>query len=227
MVAAGSAARVRRAEVPPVPAEEVEGVHGRHVGEPDSAPHREGDRRQRACGISRSRRCRRSSMRKADEGLSFSVVDHLRWDLSAIFEMAIAEKVIEASPATRLYTPKHAPKGQTRAMSVEEVQTALDAVDLREKVLLHMAILSGFRPGEMLGLQRRHVAADGSAVNCRAAGVSRRSSTIPKRTRPGGRWRFRPGPPSCCGNGWSQPSARSRTLTSSPARRESRSGGTP
>lgn len=42
--------------------------------------------------------------RKADEGLSFSVVDHLRWDLSAIFEMAIAEKVIEASPSTRLYT---------------------------------------------------------------------------------------------------------------------------
>jgi len=29
---------------------------------------------------------------KADEGLSFSVVDHLRWDLSAIFEMAVAEK---------------------------------------------------------------------------------------------------------------------------------------
>jgi hypothetical protein len=29
---------------------------------------------------------------KANEGLSFSVVDHLRWDLSAIFEMAVAEK---------------------------------------------------------------------------------------------------------------------------------------
>jgi hypothetical protein len=29
---------------------------------------------------------------KADEGLSFSVVDHLRWDLSAIFEMASRKK---------------------------------------------------------------------------------------------------------------------------------------
>jgi len=92
------------------------------------------------------------------------VVDHLRWDLSAIFEMAVAEKVIDAKPATRLYTPKHAPKGQTRAMSVEEVKTALEAVELRERVLLHMAIFSVFRPGEMLALQRRHVAADGSAV---------------------------------------------------------------
>jgi integrase len=102
--------------------------------------------------------------RKADEGLSFSVVDHLRWDLSAIFEMAIAEKMLDANPATRLYTPRKAPKGQKRAMSVEQVNTALAAVDLREQVLLHMAIFSGFRPGEMLGLQRRHVAADGSAV---------------------------------------------------------------
>lgn len=101
---------------------------------------------------------------KAAGGLSFSVVDHLRWDLGAIFEMAVAEKVIDANPATRLYTPKQAAKGQTRAMSVEEVKTALEAVELRERVLLHMAIFSGFRPGEMLGLQRHHVAADGSAV---------------------------------------------------------------
>ena len=31
-------------------------------------------------------------------GLSFSVVDHLRWDLSAIFEMAVAERVILFKP---------------------------------------------------------------------------------------------------------------------------------
>ena len=131
--------------------------------------------------------------RKADEGLSFSVVDHLRWDLSAIFEMAIAEKVIEASPATRLYTTKHAPKGTTRAMSVEEVKMALSAVELREQVLVHMGIFSGFRPGEMLGLQRRHVATDGSAVNVEQRvyrGIiddpktdpSRREVAIPPRT---------------------------------------------
>ena len=56
---------------------------------------------------------------KAEDGLSFSVVDHLRWDLNAMFEMAVAEKLIDANPATRLYTPKHAPRGVTRAMSIE------------------------------------------------------------------------------------------------------------
>jgi hypothetical protein len=30
---------------------------------------------------------------------------------------------------TRLYTTKQAPEGRTRAMSVEEVRAALDAVD--------------------------------------------------------------------------------------------------
>jgi integrase len=49
-------------------------------------------------------------------------------------------------------------------MSVEQVKTVLAAVELRERVLLHMAIFSGFHPGEMLGLQRRHVAAEASAV---------------------------------------------------------------
>lgn len=93
------------------------------------------------------------------------MVGHLRWDLSAIFEMAVAEKVIDTSPATRLYTPKHAPKGKTRAMSAEEVRIAVAAVELREQVLLHVAIFAGFRPGELLALQRRHVAPDASVVS--------------------------------------------------------------
>ena len=32
--------------------------------------------------------------RKAACGLSFSIVDHLRWDLTSMFEMAVSEKVI-------------------------------------------------------------------------------------------------------------------------------------
>jgi hypothetical protein len=102
--------------------------------------------------------------RKAEQGLSFSVVDHLRWDLTSIFEMAIVEKLIDANPATTLYTPRIAPKGATRAMSAEEVTIALGAVELRERVLLQMAIFSGFRPGEMLGLQRLHVSEDATEV---------------------------------------------------------------
>jgi hypothetical protein len=79
--------------------------------------------------------------------------------------MAITEKVITVDPTSGLYTPKNTKAGQTRAMSIQEVQVALAAVEPREKVLLSMAIFAGFRPDEMFGLQRRHVLANGSAAN--------------------------------------------------------------
>ena len=130
---------------------------------------------------------------KASAGLSFSVVDHLRWDLSAIFEMAMAEKVIMANPATRLYTPNYAPKGRTRAMTADEVNLAVSAMAQRERVLLHMAIFAGFRPGEMLALQRRHVSEDATVVKVEQrvyrgdidrpkTDPSRREVAIPPRT---------------------------------------------
>lgn len=102
--------------------------------------------------------------RKAGAGLSFSVVDHLRWDLSSMLEMAVAEKVITTSPATKLYTPKTAKQGEARAMTVAEVETVLNAVPPREKLILHLAIFSGFRPGEILAFRRQHVGAGAASI---------------------------------------------------------------
>jgi hypothetical protein len=52
---------------------------------------------------------------KAVSGLSFSVVDHIRWDLSSMFEMAVSEKVIAVNPTTALYTPKTAKRSETQS----------------------------------------------------------------------------------------------------------------
>ncbi len=41
---------------------------------------------------------------------------------------------------------------------------ALEAVEFREKVILHLAIFSGLRPGEILALRRRSIGQDGSSV---------------------------------------------------------------
>ena len=38
--------------------------------------------------------------------LSFSVVDHLRWDLKQVFDMAVAEGQVERNPALLLFTPR-------------------------------------------------------------------------------------------------------------------------
>jgi integrase len=101
---------------------------------------------------------------KADVGLSHSVVDHLRWDLSSMLEMAVSEKVIPVNPATALYTPKAAKKGVGRAMSAKEVERAIEALDFREKVILHLAIFAGARPGELLAIQRQQVTSAASVI---------------------------------------------------------------
>jgi integrase len=45
-------------------------------------------------------------------------------------------------------------------MNREEAEQHINALDLRERVIDHLVLFAGMRPGEILGLQRRHVAAD-------------------------------------------------------------------
>jgi len=86
------------------------------------------------------------------EGLSFSVVDHLRWDLKQIFDMAVAEGQIERNPALLLFTPKEAKKPVRRAMTISEVQLCFASLDQRERLIAKLAILAGMRPGEIFAL---------------------------------------------------------------------------
>lgn len=104
---------------------------------------------------------------KAVSGLSYSVVDHLRWDLSSMFEMAVSEQVIKANPAASLYTPKAAKRNEGHAMSAEQVELAIGAVEDREKVILRLAVFAGMRPGELLAVQREHVKKDASVIEIR------------------------------------------------------------
>lgn len=94
----------------------------------------------------------------------FSIVDHLRWDLTSIFDLAVAEKVLTSNPAKALYTPPTAKKGSRPMMTAVDVETALGAVEFREEVILNLAIFSGLRPGELLALMRGKVAQDGRSV---------------------------------------------------------------
>ena len=94
----------------------------------------------------------------------FSTVDHLRWDLTSICDLAVAEKVLPTNPATMLYTPDSAKKGATPVMTALDVEQALKVVEFREKVILHLAIFSGLRPGEMLAIRRRDIAIDSGSV---------------------------------------------------------------
>ena len=89
---------------------------------------------------------------RARRGLSFSVVDHLRWDLRQIFEMAVGEGHIQRNPALLLFTPKEATRRERRVMNLEEVRRCLEVLDLRERLIVKLAVIAGMRPGEIFGL---------------------------------------------------------------------------
>jgi len=97
---------------------------------------------------------------KAARGLSFSVVDHLRWDLRSIFRLAAQDRLLTHNPAEMLFTPRTVPSPSRRTLSPENVQQILQLLDIREQAMVRLALFSGMRPGEILALQWKHVAED-------------------------------------------------------------------
>lgn len=118
--------------------------------------------------------------RKAAAGLSFSTVDHLRWDLNQLFGMAAAEGFITRNPAQLLFTPRECPRPQTRAMTIEEVRQLLSVLDVRERLIARLAIVAGMRPGEIFGLAWRRLEAEYADIRQR---VYRGDIDSPKSTR--------------------------------------------
>lgn len=103
------------------------------------------------------------------ETLSRSVVAHLRWDLRAIFKLAIAEGYADRDPTGALFTPKAAAPSPSPSMTKEEVEHYITVFEQRESVIAHLALFAGMRPGEILALQRRHISGD-----CRKARIEQR-----------------------------------------------------
>src|SRR5262249_22316790 len=97
---------------------------------------------------------------KAAKGLSFSVVDHLRWDLRAIFRLAVQDGHIRSTPAELLFAPRAGPRPSRRVLSGDKVQAMLNGLALREQLMVQLALFSGMRPGEIFALQWQHVAGD-------------------------------------------------------------------
>jgi integrase len=102
--------------------------------------------------------------KKAESGLSFSVVDHLRWDLRAICELAIEEGLINRNPAKSLFTPRTVATATKRIMTEQEVLKCLLALDLRERLIARLAIFAGVRPGEIFALRWQRLKGDSAEI---------------------------------------------------------------
>jgi integrase len=98
--------------------------------------------------------------RKAAAGLSFSTVDHLRWDLKQIFGMAVAEGSLRMNPAALLFTPKEAPRPARPTMTRAQVGLLFSVLQPRELAICMLATVAGMRPSEIFGLKWQHVNPD-------------------------------------------------------------------
>lgn len=94
---------------------------------------------------------------KAQAGLSYSIVAHLRWDLRQVFRLAVQEGHLVHNPAELLFIPRDARRPEHTFMTLKEVQTCFAALEPRERLVVKLAILAGLRPGEIFGLKWAHL----------------------------------------------------------------------
>lgn len=95
--------------------------------------------------------------------LAMSMVDHLRWDIKQIFDLAVAERVISSNPVyvssgkMLLFVPRECRPASRPVMTMEQAKTAFNALELRERVVLKLGVLAGLRCSEIFGLRRGRV----------------------------------------------------------------------
>ena len=100
--------------------------------------------------------------------LAKSMVDHLRWDIKQILDLAVAEGIIPRNPVYSgrmlLFVPRECPKPKRPVMTLEQAKLAFSALDLRERLIVKLGVLAGMRVSEIFGLRRGRVAGDSVEV---------------------------------------------------------------
>ncbi len=76
-------------------------------------------------------------------GSSFSTVDHLPWDVRAIFELAVGEGILNRNPAKLIFTLKCTTAAPERVMTREDVVGHLSVLEFRERLIAKLTILAG------------------------------------------------------------------------------------
>lgn len=102
-------------------------------------------------------------LNKKAKTLTHSGVNHLRFRLRSIFTLAVSEGVVERNPAVSLFAPRRCKESREKlVLTPEDISRLMNVLDLRERLVVHLATLEGMRPGEILGLQIGDV--DGDSV---------------------------------------------------------------
>ncbi len=98
-------------------------------------------------------RIRRWLAEKIREGkVSTKTIKNIAVVLHKLFEDAVEDDYLRQNPANKIKKPRHVKK-QMEFLTPEEVQRLLDACHPDDRALLLVAVFTGLRQGEILGLQ--------------------------------------------------------------------------
>jgi integrase len=113
-------------------------------------------------------------------GKSGSIVKHVRWQLSAIFKMAVGDGLLSVNPTGGLQNPRCKPEGEKVFLTPEHFQRAQMCLEIRERLILRLGAVEGLGPGEITALQCGDISADGLRIERR---IYRRAVDTPKSKR--------------------------------------------
>ena len=92
----------------------------------------------------------------ANNGLKRRTIDRHLAVLTAIFNLAAADNIIFKSPVTKIKRPQ-AEKPHRHAMTVEEIDSLMAAIDERYVPHIYIALSTGVRWGELANFKIRHL----------------------------------------------------------------------
>jgi len=96
------------------------------------------------------------------------MVDHLRWDIKQVLDLAVAEGIIPRNPVYSgkmlLFVPRECKKPHQPVMTLDQAKLALSVLDLRERLIVKFAILAGMRVSEIFGLRRGRIGEDSADI---------------------------------------------------------------
>jgi len=97
---------------------------------------------------------------KAASGCSYSLVQHIHSFMHEIFEMALADRLIQVNPAKTTVIPQckdPKPKPTLTAADIERLEKSLD---IRDRLMFRLDTAEGLRPSEVMGLKLEDAGAD-------------------------------------------------------------------
>lgn len=111
-------------------------------------------------------------------GKSPKTVKHIHATMRRVLAQAVKWGLLQRNPASLVDTPR-VPRKEIQVWSAEQAQTFLDAVQAHWlHPFFHLALATGMRRGELIGLQWRDVDWTAGTVSVRRSAVANRGKTV-------------------------------------------------